>query len=89
MRDCVLEQGGTWDSYLSLIEFTYNNGFYSSIGMTPFEALYGIRCRTPLCWYESGEGVMVGPEMVQQITDKIKMIQEKMKDSQSLQKELS
>ena len=36
LRGYVLEQGGTWDSYLPLIEFTYNNSFYSSIGMAPF-----------------------------------------------------
>ncbi|XP_050878817.1 uncharacterized protein LOC127082630 [Lathyrus oleraceus] len=59
---------------------------HSSIGMAPFEALYSRRCRTPLCWYESGESVMVGPKIVQQTTDKIKMIREKMKVSQSHQK---
>ncbi|RHN51999.1 putative nucleotidyltransferase, Ribonuclease H [Medicago truncatula] len=49
LRVCVLEQGGAWDSHLPLIEFTYNNSYHSSIGMAPFEALYGRRCRTPLC----------------------------------------
>ncbi|KAI5408474.1 hypothetical protein KIW84_054352 [Lathyrus oleraceus] len=51
--------------------------------MAPFEALYGRRCRTPLCWYESGESAVVGPEIVQQTTEKIKMIQEKMRIAQS------
>ena len=86
MRVCVLEQEGAWDSYLPLIEFTYNNRFHSSIEMAPFEALYGRRCRKHLCWYESSESVVVGPEIVQQTTDKIKMIREKMKISQSRQK---
>ncbi|MCI67934.1 hypothetical protein A2U01_0089193, partial [Trifolium medium] len=54
--------------------------------MAPFEALYGRKCRTPLCWFESGESVVVGPEIVQQRTEKIKMIQEKMRPSQSRQK---
>ncbi|MCI78505.1 hypothetical protein A2U01_0099775, partial [Trifolium medium] len=54
--------------------------------MSPFEALYGRKCRTPLCWFESGESVVLGPEIVQQTTDKIKMIQEKMRASQSRQK---
>ena len=67
LRVCVLEQGGTWDSHLPLIEFTYNNSYHSSIGMTPFEALYGLRCRTPLCWFESCESVVLGPDIVQQI----------------------
>jgi len=69
-----------------LIEFTYNNSYHSSIGMAPFEALYGRRCRTPLCWFESGESVVLGPDIVQQTTEKVKMIQEKMKVSQSRQK---
>ncbi|KAK2409545.1 hypothetical protein QL285_044961 [Trifolium repens] len=86
LRACVLEGGGNWDSYLPLIEFTYNNSFHASIGMAPFEALYGRRCRTPLCWHESGESVVLGPKIVQQTTEKIKMIQEKMRASQSRQK---
>ena len=54
--------------------------------MTHFEALYGMRCRTSLCWYDSGESVLLGPEVVQQTMKKVKMIQEKMKASQSRQK---
>lgn len=86
LRACVLDQGGSWESHLPLIEFTYNNSFHSSIGMAPFEALYGRRCRTPLCWYETGESAIVGPELVQEATDKIKLIREKMKVSQNRQK---
>ncbi|GAU51985.1 hypothetical protein TSUD_417850, partial [Trifolium subterraneum] len=86
LRACVLEQGESWDSCLPLIEFTYNNSFHSSIGMAPSEALYGRRCRTPLCWYESGETVVLGPDIVQETTEKIRMIREKMKTSQSRQK---
>ncbi|MCI74347.1 hypothetical protein A2U01_0095611, partial [Trifolium medium] len=54
--------------------------------MAPFEALYGRKCRTHLCWFESGESVVLGPEIVQQTMKKIKMIQEKMRASQSRQK---
>jgi len=86
LRVCVLEIGGTWDSHLPLIEFTYNNSYHSSIGMAPFEALYGRRCRTSLCWFESGESVVLGPYIVHQTTEKVKLIQEKMKASQSRQK---
>lgn len=85
LRACVLEQGGAWGSYLPLIEFTYNNNYHSSIGMVPFDALYGRRYKIPLCWYESGE-IVLGPEIVQQTTEKVKMIQEKMKASQSRHK---
>ncbi|MCI27558.1 retrotransposon protein, partial [Trifolium medium] len=86
LRSCILEQGVSWEAFLPLIEFTYNKSFHSSIGIAPFEALYGRKCRTPLCWFESGESVVLGPEIVQQTTEKIKMIQEKMRASQSRQK---
>nr|XP_012567254.1 uncharacterized protein LOC105851203 [Cicer arietinum] len=67
-------------------EFTYNNSFHSSIGMDPCEALYGRRCRTPLYWFETSDNLVLGPEIVQQTTGKVKMIQEKMRASQSRQK---
>lgn len=86
MRACVLEQGGNWDIYLLLIEFMYNKIFHYSIGMAPYEALYERMCMTPLFWCESGESEMLGHEIVQRTTKKIKMIQEKMKASQSRQK---
>ncbi|XP_050915112.1 uncharacterized protein LOC127130082 [Lathyrus oleraceus] len=54
--------------------------------MAPFEALYGRRCITPLCWHEFGESVVLGPEIVQQTTEKVKLIREMMKASQSRQK---
>jgi len=49
--------------------------------MAPYEALYGRRCRTLLCWYENGNSLVLGLEVIQQATDKIKMIREKMKTS--------
>ncbi|KAA3483602.1 Retrotransposon gag protein [Gossypium australe] len=52
LRCCILEFNGTWEQYLSLIEFSYNNNFQSSIKMAPYEALYGCKCRTPLYWTE-------------------------------------
>lgn len=86
LRAYVLEQGGNWDSFLPLVEFTYNNNFHSSIGMILFEELYCRWCMIPLCWYDSGESVVLEPEIVQLTTEKIKMIQENMKSSQTLQK---
>ena len=50
LRGCVMEFSGSWDRYIQLIEFAYNNSFQSSIGMAPYEALYGRKCRTPVCW---------------------------------------
>nr|KYP47446.1 Retrotransposable element Tf2 [Cajanus cajan] len=86
LRACVLDHLGGWEEVLSLVEFTYNNSFHASIEMTPFEALYGRKCRTPLCWYQDGESVVVGPELILQTTEKVKMIQERMKTAQSRQK---
>jgi len=60
--------------------------FYTSIDMTPYEALYGRRCRTPLCWYQDGESIVVGPELLRQTTEKVKLIQDMMRASQSRHK---
>ncbi|KAA0046151.1 pol protein [Cucumis melo var. makuwa] len=62
---CVLEFSGSWDSPLHLMEFAYNNSYQATIEMTPFEALYGKYCRSPVCWGEVGEQRMLGPELVQ------------------------
>ncbi|XP_052728517.1 uncharacterized protein LOC108327384 [Vigna angularis] len=86
LRTCVLDHMGVWDEVLPLVEFTYNNSFQSSIGMAPFEALYGRKCRTPLCWFQEGESILTGPELVQQTTEKVKLIQERLKTSRSRQK---
>ena len=53
-RSCVLQFKGHWNEYLPLAEFIYNNSYHSSIEMSPYEALYGKQCRTPLCWNETG-----------------------------------
>ena len=86
LRACVLDNRGSWDNLLPLIEFTYNNSYHASIGMAPYEALYGRKCQTPLCWYQDGESSIVGPELVQQTTEKVRLIQERMKTAQSRQK---
>ncbi|KAK2395499.1 hypothetical protein QL285_057235 [Trifolium repens] len=86
LRACVLDDRGSWDDVLPLIEFTYNNSFHTSIRMAPYEALYGRRCQTPLCWYQDGESLIVGPEMVQQTTDKVRKIRAMMKVAQDRQK---
>ena len=49
LRSCVINLEGSWDRHITLVEFVYNNSFQSSIGMAPYEALYGRKCRTPLC----------------------------------------
>lgn len=86
LRACVLEWAGSWDDYLCLIEFAYNNSYQSSIGMAPFEALYGRKCRTPICWNEVGEKAIEGPDLVRVTTEKVEVAKQKMKEAQSRQK---
>ncbi|KAK2443611.1 hypothetical protein QL285_014700 [Trifolium repens] len=86
LRACVLEDGGSWSNHLHLIEFAYNNSYHASIGMAPYEALYGRKCRTPLCWTEVGDRNFLGPDIVQETTLKIKSIRDKLKVAQSRQK---
>ena len=86
LRSCVLDHLGNWNDVLPLVEFTYNNSYHSSIGMAPYEALYGRRCRTPLCWYQDGEAFVLGLEFLQQTTSKVKLIQDRMRATQSRQK---
>ena len=67
----MIEFKGSWDKHLSLMEFAYNNSYQSSIGMAQFEALYGWKCRTPVCWDEVGERRLIGAELAQITLDKI------------------
>jgi len=81
LRSCVLEFGGNWEDLLPLVQFTYNNSHQTTIGMAPYEALYGRKCRTPICWEEVGERKLLGPEMVQLTTDKVMVIKKRMKEA--------
>ena len=49
LRGCVLDFAGSSDRYIPLMKFSYNNSYQSSIGMAPYEVLYGRKCRTPMC----------------------------------------
>ena len=66
-----MELQDSWDKHLPLMEFAYNNTFHSSLRMAPYEALYGRKCRTPICWDEVREIQLVGPEIMQLTTEKI------------------
>ena len=89
LRSSVLQFGDSWHQRLDLMEFAYNNSFHSSIGMAPFEALYGKPCRTPLCWSEVGERVLVGPEIVEETTQNVQVIKANLKTAQDRQKSLA
>ena len=79
LRACVMEFRGSRDTHLPLMEFAYNNSYQASIGMAPYEALYGRKCRTLVYWDEVGERKLVGPEIVQVTCDKIKVIRDRLK----------
>ena len=63
-RGYVINFLGNWDKYILLIEFAYNNSYRASIGMAPYEALYGHKCRTPICWIELSEYKLIRPDIV-------------------------
>ena len=65
------------------MEFAYNNSYQASIGMPPYEALYGRKCRSPIHWDEVGERQILGPELVQDAIDKVKVIRQKLQTVQS------
>ena len=86
LRACVIEFSGSWDDHLALIEFAYNNSYQASIGMAPYEALYGRPYRTPLCWSETGKQQLIGPEIVQQTVAKVEMIRQNLRAAQDRQR---
>ncbi|GKA46719.1 putative reverse transcriptase domain-containing protein [Tanacetum coccineum] len=71
LRACVIDFGKDWDRHLPLVEFSYNNSYHTSIKVAPFEALYGRKCRSPICWAEVGDAQLTGPEIVHETTKKI------------------
>ena len=75
-----------WVKHLSLVEFVYNNSYQASIGMAPYEALYGRNHRTPICWDEVGERKVNDVELVEVTSKKIQIIQERLKTAQDQQK---
>ncbi|KAI3725499.1 hypothetical protein L1987_65289 [Smallanthus sonchifolius] len=79
LRACVIDFDGNWDTHLPLIKFSYNNSYHTSLKCTPFEALYGRKCRSPLCWAEVGDNRLTGPEIIQETTDKIFKIRDRLK----------
>jgi hypothetical protein len=86
LRACVLTYGKDWEQSLSYAEFSYNNGYQASLGMSPFEALYGRKCRTPLTWSEVGERALVGTALIKEAEERVVDIRENLKAAQSRQK---
>nr|GEY26714.1 putative reverse transcriptase domain, ribonuclease H-like domain, aspartic peptidase domain protein [Tanacetum cinerariifolium] len=86
LRACVIDFGKGWVKHLPLVEFSYNNSYHASIKVAPCEALYGQKCRSPVCWVEVGEAQLTGPEMIQEMTEKIILVKRMIQAAQDRQK---
>ena len=86
LRACVLTYGKDWEQSLPYAEISYNNGYQVSLDMSPFEAHYGRKCRTPLMWSEVGERALVGPALIKEAEERVAEIRGKLKAAQSRQK---
>ncbi|GKB28328.1 putative reverse transcriptase domain, ribonuclease H-like domain, aspartic peptidase domain protein [Tanacetum coccineum] len=86
LRAYVIDFGNGWIKHLPLVEFSYNNSYHASIKTAPFEALYGRKCRSPVCWAEVGEVQLTGPDLVQETTEKIIQIKQRIQAARDRQK---
>ncbi|GJY11421.1 putative reverse transcriptase domain-containing protein [Tanacetum coccineum] len=86
LRACVIDFGKGWARHLPLVEFSYNNNYHTSIKPASFEALYGRKCRSPICWAEVGDAQLTGPEIVHETTEKIIQIKKRIQVAQDRQK---
>nr|GEX30187.1 putative reverse transcriptase domain-containing protein [Tanacetum cinerariifolium]GEX30190.1 putative reverse transcriptase domain-containing protein [Tanacetum cinerariifolium] len=85
LRACAIDFRKGWVNHFSLVEFLYNNSYHASIKAAPFEALYGRKCRLPICWTKVGEAQLLGPELIQETTEKIIQIKQRMQASRDRQ----
>jgi hypothetical protein len=86
LRACVLTFDRSWESSFPYVEFSYNNSHQASIKMSPFEALYGRKCQTPLMWSNVGEKALEGPAFVKEAEEKVALIRRRLLEAQSRQK---
>jgi hypothetical protein len=86
LRACALQDKIGWDKILLYVEFSYNNSYQASLKMSPFEALYGRNCRTPLHWDQPGERQMFGLDILLEAEENIRMVRENLKAAQSRQR---
>nr|GEY48344.1 hypothetical protein [Tanacetum cinerariifolium] len=83
---CAIDFGKGWVNHLLLVEFSYNHSYHTSIKAAPFEALYGRKCCSPICWTEVREAQLLGPELIQKTTKKIIQIKQRMQAAIDRQK---
>ena len=81
-----MEKPTKWEDYLHLVEFAYNNGQQACLGMSPYEALYGRRCRTLVTWDNPVNRVVLGPELLKEMEQEVVKIKQNLKAAQDRQK---
>ncbi|XP_075515854.1 uncharacterized protein LOC142550662 [Primulina tabacum] len=86
LRAFMIDFQGSWEMKLPLVEFTYNNSYHASIGVAPYEALYGRKCRSPVYLDEVGERAELGQDIVRQAAELVVKIRNRMRTAQSRQK---
>ncbi|GKE52620.1 putative reverse transcriptase domain-containing protein [Tanacetum coccineum] len=86
LRACVLDFGKNWDRHLPLVEFSYNNSYHTSIKVAPLEALYGWKCQSPVCWVEVRDAQLTGPAIIQETTEMIAQIKNRIQAAHDRQK---
>ena len=86
LRACILAYGKDWEKSLSFTEFSYNSSYQANLKMSPFEALYGRKCQTPLMWFEVGERSLFDPDMIKEVEEQVAKVRENLKAAQSRQK---
>ena len=86
LHACAIQYGTSWDKSLPYAEFSYNNSYHASLKKSPFEALYGKRCRTPIFWDQSGEKQLFGPDIIEDAEEQVRKVRENLKIAQSRQK---
>ena len=67
----VMDKPNTWEDYLHLVEFSYNNGQQALLGMSPFEAFYGKRCKKPVTWDNPVNKIVLGPEFLKEMEHEV------------------
>ncbi|GJZ98222.1 putative reverse transcriptase domain-containing protein [Tanacetum coccineum] len=82
----ALDFGKGWEKHLPLVEFSYNNSYHANIKAAPFEALYGRKCRSPVCWAEVGDIQLTGPEIIHETTEKIVQIRQRLQAARDRQR---
>ena len=82
LRMYVMDKPTKWEDYLHLVEFAYNNGQQASLGMSPYEYLYGRRCRTPVTWDNPVNRVVLGLELLNEMEQEVVKIRQNLKAAQ-------